>query len=123
MSKLQAGLEAAKRAGGNGSAGVAAFRSSTGVTETTAKRILDAVFGKTVDRGASEQAMVSALANKLGVSKNAAQRALQQLETLGRGGVDPGTPGFAALAHSLGVSPNQLAAGLDAAKRSLAGHR
>jgi len=62
--------------------------------------------------------MVTALANQLGVSQGAAQQALNQLEALSRGGVDPASPAFAAIARDLGVSAAQLAAALDAAKQA-----
>ena len=125
--KLQAGLIAAKRAGGNTTAGIAAFAAAAGVSQATAQRIVLAVFGTTVsgtkaDQGATGQAaFTAALASHLGVSTSAAQRALDQLQALGRGGVDPSSPAFAAIARDLGVSPAQLAAALDAAKQSLAG--
>ena len=43
--RLQAGLVAMKRAGGNTPAGIAAFAASAGVTSATAQHIADAVFG------------------------------------------------------------------------------
>jgi len=43
--RLQAGLIAMKRAGGDTPAGVAAFAASAGVSKATAQRIADAVFG------------------------------------------------------------------------------
>ena len=43
--RLQAALVAMKRAGGNTPAGTAAFAASAGVTNATAQRIADAVFG------------------------------------------------------------------------------
>jgi Mn-dependent DtxR family transcriptional regulator len=66
-------------------------------------------------------AMVAALATRLGVGHSAAQRALNQLEALGREGIGSASPAFAAIAHDLGVSPAQLAGALRAAKQSLAG--
>jgi hypothetical protein len=66
-------------------------------------------------------AMVAALATRLGVSHSAAQHALNQLEGLGRAGIDPASPAFAMIAHDLGVSPTQLADALRAAKQSVAG--
>jgi hypothetical protein len=42
---LNAGLAAAKRAGG-GNAGIAAFAQATGVSPETARRIVDAMFGR-----------------------------------------------------------------------------
>jgi hypothetical protein len=66
-------------------------------------------------------AMVAALATRLGVGHSAAQRALNQLEALGRDGIDPASPAFGAIAHALGVRPAQLTDALRAAKQSLAG--
>jgi hypothetical protein len=62
--------------------------------------------------------MVTALANQLGVSQSAAQQALNHLEALSRGDVDPASPAFAAIARDLGVSAARLAAALDAAKQA-----
>jgi hypothetical protein len=47
--RLQAGLVAMKRAGGNTPSGIAAFAASAGVTNATAQQIADAVFGTRVD--------------------------------------------------------------------------
>jgi hypothetical protein len=66
-------------------------------------------------------AMVAALAARLGVGHSAAQRALNQLEALGRDSIDPASPAFAAIARDLGVSPAQLTGDLRAAKQSVAG--
>jgi hypothetical protein len=71
--------------------------------------------------GIEAQRLVAALARQLGISDSAAQHLLDQLAELGRGGVDPGSPAFATVAHSLGVTPARLAAALDTAKESLAG--
>ncbi|HEY6790151.1 MAG TPA: hypothetical protein VI365_22860 [Trebonia sp.] len=120
--KLQAGLGAAKRAGGNTPAGIAAFAASAGVPQATAQRIVQAVFGTAAGKDTTGQAaFAAALASRLGVSTSAAQRALNQLQALGQGGVDPASPAFAAIARDLGASPAQLAAALAAAKQSLAG--
>ena len=120
--RLQAGLAAAKRAGGNTAAGIAAFGASAGVSQATAERIVHAVFRTQADRGKTGgPAIAPALASQLGVSASAAQRALNQLEALGRGGVDPVGPAFAAIARDLGVSPARLAAALKAIKQSEAG--
>jgi hypothetical protein len=43
--RLQAGLAAAKQAGGNTAAGVAAFAAATGTSHATAQRVVDAGFG------------------------------------------------------------------------------
>jgi predicted DNA binding protein len=66
-------------------------------------------------------AMVAALATRLGIGHSAAQRVLNQLEALGREGIDSASPAFAAIARDLGVSPAQLTGALRAAKQSLAG--
>ena len=126
MDRLQAGLAAAKRAGGNTAAGIAAFAASAGVSHATAERIVHAVFGtqiegKTGGSAAGAPSVAPALASQLGVSISAAQQAINQLEALGRGGIGPGSPGFAAIARDLGVTPARLAAALSAAKQSLAG--
>jgi hypothetical protein len=65
--------------------------------------------------------IASALASQLSVSVSVAQHAIAQLEALGRGGIDPSSPAFAAIAHGLGVGPARLGTALDAAKMSLAG--
>jgi hypothetical protein len=124
--RLQAGLAAAKGAGGNTAAGIAAFAASTGVSQATAQRIVHAVFGpqiegKTPGSAAGEPSFAPALASQLGVSISAAERAVNQLQALGRGGIGPGSPAFAAIARDLGVTSARLAAALGAAKQSLAG--
>jgi hypothetical protein len=65
--------------------------------------------------------IAAALATRLGISTSAAQHVIAQLGALGRGGVDPASAAFAAIARDLGVSPARLAAALTAAKQSLAG--
>ncbi|HEY5399457.1 MAG TPA: hypothetical protein VIL16_29150, partial [Trebonia sp.] len=122
--RLQAGLAAAKRAGGNTGAGVAAFAASTGVSRAAAQRVLDAVFGAEAAHrpGLTTLTWARALAARLGVSTGAAQRALAQIGALsGRNGVDPASSAFAGIARDLGVSPARLAAALDAVKQSQAG--
>jgi hypothetical protein len=120
VDRLQAGLAAAKRAGGNTTAGIAAFAVSAGVPQATAQKIVPAVFGTRKDRGKSGgPAIAPELARQLNVSAAAAQRAVSQLDALsGAGGVDPGSPAFAAIARDLGVTPARLAAALDAIKQS-----
>jgi len=122
--RLEAGLGAAKRAGGNTAAGIAAFAASAGVSHATAQRVVHAVFGTEVSKQpgqTGQPAPVSALAAQLGVSNAAAQRAFNQLDALGRGGIDPASPAFAAIARELGVSPVRLAAALQAVKQTMAG--
>lgn len=119
--RLQAGLVAAKRAGGNSAAGVAAFAASTGVSHATAQRIVQAVFGTQAGHSLTGPASTRVLATRLGVSTSAAHRALQRVGALsGNHGVDPASPAFAAIAHDLGVSPARLIAGLGAVKQSMA---
>ena len=119
--RLQTGLVAAKRAGGNTGAGLAAFAASTGVSHATAQRIVQAVFGSQAGHSLTGPASVRVLATQLGVSTSAAHRALERVGALsGNHGVDPASPAFAAIAHDLGVSPAQLIAGLGAVKQSMA---
>jgi hypothetical protein len=122
VSRLQAGLIAAKRAGGGTAMGVAAFAAAAGVPNATAQRIVSAVFGNSVDRSMTGPVATTALATRLGVSTSAARRVLQQIDALnGKDGVNTDSAAFAAVAHGLGVSPGQLVAALDGVKRSLAG--
>lgn len=69
--------------------------------------------------GAQGPSMAAALAAQLGIGTGSAQRALDQLESMTRGGVAPGSPAFAVIARELGVSPDRLVAALEAAKQSL----
>jgi AraC-like DNA-binding protein len=124
VSRFDAGLVAAKRAGGSSAAGVAAFARAAGVSPATAQRIVYAVFGKgkQVDHSLTGPSAVAALATRLGVSTSAARHALQQIGALsGAHGVDPASTAFAAIARQLGVSPAQLAGALDGVKKSMAG--
>jgi hypothetical protein len=121
-SRLQQGLAAAKQAGGNGSAGVAAFASAAGVSADTARRVVTTVFGTHEGRTVTGPSAAAALASTLGVSIPAAQSALQRIGALsGKGGIDPKSADFAAIAHDAGVSPERLAAALDEVKRAAAG--
>jgi hypothetical protein len=120
--RLQAGLITAKRDRGNTAAGIAAFAASTGVSPATAQRIVHAVFGTQAGQSLTGPASVRVLATRLGVSPNAAHRALERVGALsGNHGIDPASPAFAAIAHDLGVRPAKLVAGLDAVKQSMAG--
>ena len=122
MSRLQAGLVAAKQAGGNNAAGIAAFTAAAGVSNATAHRIVDAVFGTQVNGGLTGPAATGVLASRLGISRSAAQHALEQIAALsGKDGVSPTSAAFARIAHELGVSPARLATALDAVKQSMAG--
>jgi hypothetical protein len=119
MDRLVAGLGAAKRAGGDTAAGAAAFAAAAGVPQKTAERIVHAMFGAQAVGGKTGGPSVApALASELGVSISAAQRALNQLDALGRDGTGPASPAFAAIARDLGVSPARLAAALAAVKQS-----
>jgi hypothetical protein len=139
VSRLQAGLVAAKRAGGH-TAGIAAFAAATGVSHATAQRVLFAVMGTSPSgkpappqasaasksaaaRSQTVPAAVTALATRLGVSTNAAGRAFKQMAALSStsGGAGPGSTAFAAIAHELGVSPARLAAAWAAVKPRVAG--
>jgi hypothetical protein len=119
-SQLQAGLEVAKNAGGNTMSGVAAFARTTGVSATTAQRIVSSIFNTPVIREPTSAAAAAALATQLGVSSAATQSALEQLGTLARAqGIDPNSAAFAAIAHRLGVAPTRLAAALPLVKQAL----
>lgn len=123
VARMQAGLVAAKHAGPDNSRRIAAFAAAAHVSATTAERIVHATFGTQVDRSFTRPAAVAALAGRLGVSRSAAQHALQQLSALsGRNGIDPASPAFRAIAHALGVSPARLASGLASVKRAMAGN-
>jgi hypothetical protein len=122
VSRLNAGLVAAKQAGGNSTAGIAAFAASAGVPATTAQRIVSMVFGGRDDRGLTGASASAALSKRLAISTTAAQTALQQIRALtGSGGLDPTSPAFASIARGVGVSPTQLAAALAEIKPMLAG--
>jgi hypothetical protein len=118
-SQLQAGLMAAKEAGGNNPSAAAGFARATGVSPATAQRIISSVFGAQIDRSPTGAAAIAALATQLGVSTTAAHSALEQIVALGRAqGVDPASAPFAAIAHRLGVTPARLAAALPLAKQA-----
>jgi hypothetical protein len=124
VSRLEAGLVAAKRADGNTATSIAAFAASTGVSHATAQRVVSALFGTQVIKHSltGPPAAARALATRLGVSTSAAGRALKQIAGLSsKNRVDPASSAFAAIAHDLGVSPAQLAAAWDAVKQSVAG--
>jgi hypothetical protein len=120
VDRLQAGLEAAKRAGGNDTAGIAAFATAAGVSNATAHRIVNTVFGTQQNGSVTGPAATGILASHLGVRRSAAQHALQQVAALsGKDGISPTSAAFARIAHGLGVSPARLAAALDAVKQSM----
>lgn len=123
VDRLQAGLVAAKRAGGSNAAGIAAFAAATGADRATAERIVYSVFGIQGDRSLTGPLAAAALASKLGVSGTAAQQALDQIGALSQepDGVDLSSAAFARIAHDLGVRPAQLAVALNGVKQSMAG--
>ncbi len=126
VARLEAGLGAAKQAGGNTAGGVAAFAATTGVSRATAQRVVNAVFGSaaagekapsgtgaSAAKSAAAQHQLSglpeaasALAARLGVSTDTAQRAVKEISRLivVDGRVDTASPAFAAIAHDIGVS-------------------
>jgi hypothetical protein len=125
--RLDAGLAAAKRAGGSNAAGITAFAQAADVSDATAQRLVYAVFGtggkgKPAGSSLTGPSAVTALAARLGVSTGAARHALQQIGALsGTDGVDPASTAFAAIARNLGVGPARLADALDGVKESGAG--
>jgi hypothetical protein len=120
VSQLEAGLAAAKQAGGDTTSAVVGFARATGVSSATAQRVIRSVFGAHVDRSPTAASATAALAAALGVSTTAAHSALEQLATVGRTqGIDPASAAFAAIAHRLGVSSQRLAAALPQVKQAL----
>ena len=95
VGRLQAGLEAMKRAGGNTPTGIAAFAAATGVSHATARRVVDAVTG-TASSGKPAPSAASAGSGR----KSAAASNLN------------------ALATSAGITVSRLRAGLAAMKRA-----
>jgi hypothetical protein len=68
----------------------------------------------------ADQRAAGIVATSLGVSHDAAAAALTQLIPLSKGGLDPHSDGFRAVATGLGVTPEKLAQALDDLKRGLA---
>lgn len=112
--RLEAGLEAAKRGGGNASTIIAAFAASAGVSHATAQRVISDLFGgRVIPRGVTGPPTAArTLATRLGVSLSAAGRTFKEITALSsqNGGVNPASSAFAAIARDLGVSPARLAA-------------
>ena len=106
VARLEAGLLAAKQAGGGGPAAVKAFAKATGVSAKVAKSVIAKVFGdeEHQDQGRAEAA--KAIAKALGVTVAAAEKALERLNQAG--GIQPDSALFKSVAHDLGVTPKQL---------------
>ncbi len=123
VSALDDGLRAAKQAGGVGDIAIAAFAGASGSSGAVATTAVDQVFGRQGAGGLTGKAAIGALADRLHISREAAASALTRVAILGRqaGGIDPGGAQFRALAHDLAVTPQQLAAGIDAVKAASAG--
>src|SRR5215472_15249909 len=100
VDRLQAGLIAMKRAGGDTPAGIAAFAAAAGVTTATAQRVADAVFGSQADSGPNGAKPAPPGASEAGRGKLALRKQL------------------AALAAAAGISVDRLQAGLMAMKRA-----
>jgi hypothetical protein len=98
--RLQAGLAAMKRAGGNTTAGIAAFAATAGVSNKTAQQIADAVFGTQAGSGSRSRKPAPPQASGAGAGKSTAASQLP------------------ALAASAGISTDRLQAGLAAMKRA-----
>jgi hypothetical protein len=105
----------------------AAVASTTGAKPGAAAKTTPAVEkpggSQAAGSGSAEEqqghdAIAAAVAQELHVSVTQASAALQPLFAAGR--ADPSSPAFAAAAHALGVSPQQLAAALTHVKQSLA---
>jgi hypothetical protein len=114
-------VPAAALASGSPSGKPAASPTATSDSAAAASKSAAVTSEPGVDRSLTGPVAVTALASRLGVSHNAARRALQQIGGLdGRGGVDPTDSAFAAIARGLGVSPDRLAAALGVVKQALA---
>lgn len=116
VSQLEAGLVAAKAAGGDTAAGVTAFAASTGVSQATAQRIIDTVFkaspsgkqpppasgpgGKSA-RG-PQQSQLNSLAASAGITVSRLEAGLVAMKQAMRAGGNTG--GIAAFAAATGVS-------------------
>ena len=131
--QLLRALPVAKIAAANGgsitgSAAAAALAAALGVTAARAQQALIILLGPdgssdTVKTGQAQppESMITELATQLHIS---VARARQVLDALGRmanpgHGVDPTSPAFTALASSLGETPAQLIANLQAWKMAL----
>ena len=89
-----------KQAGGNTPSGIAAFATAAGVTNATAQRIANAVFGTRAGTGSPSSKPAPPQARAAGASKSAAP------------------PPLTALAASAGISTGRLQAGLLAMKQA-----
>jgi hypothetical protein len=94
VSQLETGLRAAKQAGANTAAGVAAFAAATGVSHATAQRVITAVFGTPTNGKPAP------------------------MKSSGEGAREPAAPRLSAVAASAGISVSQLEAGLAAMKEA-----
>jgi hypothetical protein len=110
VARLEAGLVAAKRAGGGGEASVKAFAKAAGVSQKVAKAVIGKVFGDAEHQDRSRGEAAAAIAKSLGVSPAAAAKALERLNQAG--GIEPDSALFKSVAHDLGVTPKQLNAAL-----------
>lgn len=116
--QLEAGLLAAKRAGG-GQASVDAFAQAAGVSKETAALVVRVVFGDAKDEADGRAELAKAVAARLGVSAAAVEQALERLNSAG--GIDPDSALFASVARALGVSPQRLQDALVASKQGATG--
>src|SRR5262249_20872688 len=99
VSRLESGLVAATRAARLNAAGSTSFAAAAGVPNATAHRVVDAVFGTDGTRSLTGPAATGVLANRLGVSRSAAQHALEQITALsGKDGIRPTSAAFARIA-------------------------
>lgn len=118
VDRLEAGLTAAKRAGG-GTASVDAFAQAAGVSKERAAQVVRLVFGDTQDEARGRAELAKAVAATLGVSAAAVEKALERLNAAG--GIDPDSALFASVARALGVSPQRFLDALVAYKQGAKG--
>lgn len=121
-------MAAARDGSLSGDAAARAVAADLGVSQAQAKRALQELFGAAARRTGAKPAppttpepVIAALAARLHVSTARAAQVLDALDRMANPGhgIDPQSQAFAALAHSLGKTPTQLAQILDAWKMSL----
>jgi hypothetical protein len=118
VDRLEAGLVAAKRAGG-GAASVDAFAQAAGVSKQKAAAVVAAVFGDEENQDEARKQAAKVLAAALGVSPAAMEKALERLNQAD--GIEPGSALFRSVAHDLGVTPQRLQEALVAFKQGSKG--
>lgn len=136
LDQVKRGLIAAHDALDKGDldAAVSAFAKATGTSRDTAAAVIKAAAARSERqakdegrKGPTPEDLAVALAKELNVNRDAALKAVAELTRLSDearqagGHLSPDSPGFAKVAHDLGVTTDQLAAATRAVKERLAG--